>query len=29
METPIRCISEDSQEHSLVGSYDCLDAYLW
>ncbi|XP_045842772.1 protein FAM71E2 [Meles meles] len=29
VETPIRCISEDSQEHSLVGSYDCLDAYLW
>ncbi|XP_032704612.1 protein FAM71E2 [Lontra canadensis] len=29
VETPVRCISEDSQEHSLVGSYDCLDAYLW
>ncbi|XP_044932848.1 protein FAM71E2 isoform X1 [Mustela putorius furo] len=29
VETPVRCISEDSQEPSLVGSYDCLDAYLW
>uniref|UniRef100_A0A452VKE8 Golgi associated RAB2 interactor protein-like Rab2B-binding domain-containing protein n=1 Tax=Ursus maritimus TaxID=29073 RepID=A0A452VKE8_URSMA len=29
VETPVRCISEDSREPSLPGSYDHLDTYLW
>lgn len=29
METPVSCISEDSREPSLPGSYDHLDTYLW